>query len=262
MSVDRKPRSPLRRWLGVAVFVTSAAAAAAILRASWRHPGLGIAVVVAIAAYFVWRWWSHRRLVVTLRRGDVASAITQWSDSLESIPHPETMAPLMTATALAAFGRVEEARTTLAAAVRGPAWEAALEHRLFVDVLMTTFEGDSQQAKSLAAKLSDLPMPDAPDLKERVERLREATSALTRAFSHESKPGDLARLEAASASSPLVHWAMRYGAAIVAIDAGDTSKANALLSGAPDWPQESLFRSFHRELTDMLGASRGTPLSS
>ena len=220
----------------------SAALAAAILRASWRYPALGIAVVALIAAYFVWRWWSHRRLVVTLRRGDVASAIHQWADSLESIPNPETMAPLMTATALAAFGRVEEARNTLAAAARGPAWEAALEHRLFVDVLMTTFEGDSQQAKSLAGRLSELPMPDSPDLKQRVVSLREATLALTRAFSHESEPGDLARLEAASASSPLVHWAMRYGAAIVAIDVGDRTKANALLSGAPDWPKESLFQ--------------------
>jgi hypothetical protein len=248
---DEKP-SMLGRTLKAFVFVGSAGAAAAILRGTWRYPALGIVVLAMISAYFTWRWWSHRRLVVTLKRGDVSSAISQWSGSLGSIPHPETMAPLMTATALAAFGRVEEARTTLAAAARGPAWEAAIEHRLFVDVLLSTFEGDVETAKSQAARLAVLPMPDAPEMKRRVSVLREATEALTRAFSHESRPGDLARLEAASASSPLVHWAMRYGAAIVAIDGGDSKKAMSLLEGAPEWPVESTFRAFHREITSLV----------
>ncbi len=239
------------------LFVGSAAAAAAILKLTWRYPAVGIGVVSAIAAYFLWRWWRHRRLARTLRRGDVASAISMWSGSLESIPHPETMAPLMTATALAAFGRVGEARATLAVAARGPAWEAALEHRLFVDVLLSTFEGDAETAKSQAARLAGLPMPDAPDMKERVSMLRGATEALARAFSHEARPGDLDRLEAASAASPLVHWAMRYGAAIVAIDGGDATKARALVDGAPDWPRESTFRAFHREITSVLAAKNG-----
>ena len=246
--------SKLGRGLRVVAFVGSAFAAAAILRETWRNPAVGIVVLTLIGSYFVWRWWSHRKLVVTLKRGDVASAISQWSGSLENIPHPETMAPLMTATALAAFGRVDEARATLAVAVRGPAWEAALEHRLFVDVLLSTFEGDVETAKSQAARLAVLPMPAAPGMKQRVSLLREATEALTRAFSHEARPGDLARLEAASASSPLVHWAMRYGAAIVAVDGGDSQKAKALLEGAPEWPKESTFRSFHREISSMLAA--------
>ncbi len=244
----------LGRWLRAFAFIGSAFAAATILRETWRHPIVGIVVLVLIGAFLTWRWWSHRKLVVTLKRGDVASAITQWSGSLENIPHPETMAPLMTATALAAFGRVDEARATLAVAARGPAWEAALEHRLFIDVLLSAFEGDVETAKSQAARLAVLPMPGAPLMKQRVSLLREATEALARAFSHEARPGDLARLEAASASSPLVHWAMRYGAAIVAVDGGDSEKAKALLEGAPEWPKESTFRAFHREISSMLSA--------
>lgn len=254
MEPDAERSSNMRRFLRGFVFVGSAALAAAILRGTWKYPALGIVVLGLISAYFAWRWWSHRKLVRTLKRGDVASAISQWTGSLESIPHPETMAPLMTATALAAFGRVNEARATLAAAARGPAWEAALEHRLFVDVLLCTFEGDVESAKSQAARLAGLPMPDAPDMKERVSMLRGATEALARAFSHESRPGDLARLEAASSASPLVHWAMRYGAAIVAIDGGDVNKAKVLVDGAPEWPAESAFRAFHQEIASILAA--------
>jgi hypothetical protein len=45
---------------------------------------------------------------------------------------------------------------------------------------------------------------------------------------------------------------MRYGAAIVAIDVGDLTKASSLLDGAPEWPEESNFRAFHEELRGVL----------
>jgi hypothetical protein len=154
----------------------------------------------------------------------------------------------MAATALAAFGRVREARETLANAKRGPVWDAAIEHRLFVDVLLATFDGDPELAEKQASRLVQLPAPASPEIRSRVLSLREATAALTRAFAHRSQPDDLARLEQASMASPLVHWAMRYGAAIVAIDSGDMQKALKLLDGAPEWPAESQFRSFHEEL--------------
>jgi hypothetical protein len=41
---------------------------------------------------------------------------------------------------------------------------------------------------------------------------------------------------------------MRYAAAVVAIDHGKKEDARALLAGAPAWPIESAFRSFHEEL--------------
>jgi len=255
---------PERRFWRAFLFVASAALAAFALRLAWQSPRFGIALAAGLSAFLAWRWWSHRRLVRALKRGDSDKALSRWASSLESLPHAETMSPIMTATALAAFGRVREARETLAAAQRGPVWEAALEHRLFVDVLLSTFEGDADLARDRAAKLVELPAPSSPELRVRVLSLREATLALTRAFSHQARPGDLDRLERASRSSPLVHWAMRYGAAIVAIDVGDLHKASTLLAGAPEWPEESNFRAFHQELANVLasrvaGSASATP---
>jgi hypothetical protein len=85
-----------------------------------------------------------------------------------------------------------------------------------------------------------------------VLQLREAVGALVRAFDHRAEPGDLSTLESAADQSPLVHWAMRYAAAIVAIDEGQKDRARTLLEGAPRWPEESAFRSFHEELVSAL----------
>jgi hypothetical protein len=63
-------------------------------------------------------------------------------------------------------------------------------------------------------------------------------------------------LERAAESSPLVYWAMRYGAAIVAIDQRQLDKARALIERAPSWPEESTFRSFHQEIEAQLGEAQ------
>ncbi|NUP07867.1 MAG: hypothetical protein HOW73_17605 [Polyangiaceae bacterium] len=250
---DDRPRSR-RGLLRAAIFVLSAALFGAFLHAAWDRPYLLVPFAVIGVGFGVFRWWSHRRLVRMLRRGDVGEIIAHWSQSFDRIPHAETMAPLMTATAFAAYGRVDDARRALACAARGPAWDAALEHRLFLDVILSTFEGEGDHAAQQASKLNALPMPDRRDVQERVGTLRQAASALVRAFQHRAQPGDLTRLEAASENSPLVHWAMRYAAAIVAIDAGERDKARALIDGAPRWPTESAFRNFHDEITGLLGA--------
>ena len=59
-------------------------------------------------------------------------------------------------------------------------------------------------------------------------------------------------LRAAASSSPLVYWAMRYAEAVVLVDDGRKDEARELLAGAPSWPQESAFRSFHDELVSQL----------
>lgn len=160
------------------------------------------------------------------------------------------MAPLMTATAFAANGWIEQARTALAAAQRGPAWEAALEHRLFLDALLLAFEGDRDEAIRQAERLARLPVPNIESpMRQRIETLRHAIGALTRAFAHRSEQGDGDLLDRAASISPLVHWAMRYASAVVAIDQGNLDKVRALLDGAPDWPSESAFRTFHQEIT-------------
>ena len=147
-------------------------------------------------------------------------------------------------------------RAALAAAERGPAWEAALEHRLFVDALLLTFEGDRDGAIQSAGRMARLPLPNAGrETQGRTRLLRGAIGAFTRAFAHVSVPGDRATLELASRVSPLVSWPMRYAAAVIALDQGDVSSARGLVGGAPIWPPESALRAFHDEIAGRLTAS-------
>lgn len=247
------------RLLRVVLFVASAGLFAALVQFSLRFPLIGAGAVALVGGYLAWRWWSTTRVVRMLRRGEVHEIIAHWSDGLDSTPHADTIAPLVTATAFAAFGRVDDARKALASAARGPAWEAAIEHRIFLDALLSTFEGDADHARTQVARLVTLPMPERRELADRVSALREAVAALVRAFQHRSVPGDLDRLEQASESSPLVHWAMRYAAAIVAIDSGDRDRAKGLIANAPAWPQESAFRSFHQEIANLAVGQRVSP---
>jgi hypothetical protein len=46
---------------------------------------------------------------------------------------------------------------------------------------------------------------------------------------------------------------MRYASAVVAIDRGDSTKARELLANAPEWPEQSMFRSFHNEIAERAG---------
>lgn len=249
LSEDARPG----RWFQRVAFVASAAFAAATLRFAWQRPLVSAAFLVVALFFFALRWISRRRLRTILRSGDVQSILQRWSSSLARIPHPATMGPLMTATAFAAYGWVHQARAAMAAAERGPAWEAALEHRLFLDALLLTFEGDRDGALEQAGRLERLPLPSAERvLRDRVRMLRGAVGALARAFAHQSQAGDREMLERASESSPLVFWAMRYAAAVVAIDHGDPTRAHSLLADAPVWPEQSTFRAFHDEILQQV----------
>ncbi len=242
------------------LFVISAAGAALALRVAWEEPFAGIVLLVGIVAVVGTRYLSRRRTQRLLRSGDVERIISRWSSSLRNVPHADTMAPLMTATAFAAYGWVDRAREALEAAKRGPAWDAALEHRLFVDTLLQTFEGDHSAALASAGALERLPLPRAtPLLVERVRVLRTAVGALARAFSHNGKEGDRGVLLQASHTSPLIHWAMRYAAAVASVDAGELGLATALLRGAPTWPSESRFHRFHQEIQSEVNRREGSP---
>jgi hypothetical protein len=198
---------------------------------------------------------ARRRIRRVLESGDVHGVLRAWQPTMDRVPHPETMAPLMIATAYASHGWLEAARTALAHAVKGPAWEAAREQRLFIEALICTFEGEQQAAMAKARELELLPLPSSrPLLRRRVAQLRQGVAALVRAFGHQSDAGDFKRLARAASASPLVTWAMRYGEAIVAIDHGNPALAKSLLRTAPAWPAQSAFASFHAELMGKLGA--------
>lgn len=203
-----------------------------------------------MAPTFISRWRTRRLLI----SGDVERVIGAWEGLIDRVPHPETMAPLLRATAYASYGWIEAARLALKRAVRGPAWEAAVEQRLFVETLLDTFEGDRSAAMNKAEALAALPMPlTGMFAHRRIKLLRRGLTALARAFAHASRPGDAALLTKAAGGSPLVHWAMRYAAAVVAVDAGRIGEVRALLSGAPEWPKESAFHAYHRELLEHAG---------
>ena len=138
--------------------------------------------------------------------------------------------------------------------MKGPAWEAALEQRLFVETLLDTFEGEQPDARCARQKRSSAcrsPTP-GPLARRKVALLRRGLAALVRAFAHESRREDERVLETAATGSPLIHWAMRYAGAVVAIDRGRSQHARELLAGGPGWPKESAFRVFHEELAAKL----------
>ena len=123
--------------------------------------------------------------------------------------------------------------------------------------LLDTFEGDTAGAISKALELESMPMPRRAGFiaRKRIARLRQGVIAVARAFAHESDAGDVATLDKAAHVSPLLHWAMRYAAAIVAIDHGKVDEARDMLEGAPAWPEESAFRAFHDQITARLAGA-------
>lgn len=243
--------SRLAAWLP---FVLSAALAALGIRIALREPLIAIALIVVLVALMAPGIRERRRIRRVLQSGDVRSVMAAWTESFTRVPHPETLGPLITATAFASCGWIEQARTALERAVKGPIWEAALEHRLVVETLLDTFEGERLAALEKAERLCELPLPAAgPFVRGRVRTLRAAMAALARAFARMPRQGDMSLLEQAAKTNPLIHWPMRYAAAILAIDGGDAHRARRLIGDAPPWPSESAFHAFHAEIAPIIG---------
>jgi hypothetical protein len=242
-------------FLARTTFVLSAAAVALGLRSAAHKPIAAVLVVMVVLTMAVPGYLARRRVREVLRSGDVHSVLTAWSGNIAKLPYRETMEPLITAAAFASCGWLDQARTALGRSARGPAWDAAIEHRLFVETLLDAFEGDRAGALAKAERLATLPVPFPGALllgRGRVRVLRDALAAFARAFAHVATPTDLELLERASKKSPLVHWAMLYAAAVVSIDLGHLAHARKLLSTAPPWPEGSVFYAFHEELSDLV----------
>jgi hypothetical protein len=247
------PRRPQVRPLRYLPTVISALCAFAILQMAHRDPRYLLPCAVIVGMMIVPPYLARRRMRRLLLSGDVKAVLGTWQSTIERVMFPETMAPLMAATAYAAYGWVDAGRTALERAVKGPAWDAAVEQRLFVEALLDTFQGDRASGLLKAEELERMPLPSAGFLgRLRIAKLRRGLSALARAFAHRSDHADTKRLLSAASSTPLVHWAMRYGAAVVAIDRGAMVEARALLEGAPSWPEQSAFRVFDAELRGLI----------
>jgi hypothetical protein len=246
---DLEPRLPTR-LPPASRLILSAAAASLVLHAALQAPWIGVLAASVVLTFWLPQWLARQRLKRLLTSGDLPQILKVWDEALEALPHRQTVGPLVRATALAAHGLTDRARGALERAQRGLAWDNALEHRLFIEVLLDAFEGERTQALDKAQVLKALPFPRSPWAEQRARVLRGAALALARAFAHCSERGDVERLKAAAKQHPLVYWAMRYALAVVCIDQGQPSRALELIDGAPRWPEGSAFNAFQAELTE------------
>ena len=243
------------RAVSVLSFAVAALSVALVAQMFGRDPRSIVLLAAFGVLLYVPSLVGRLRMRRLLMSGDVERVIGTWADSIRRVRHPETMTPLLHATAYAAYGWNEAARRALDRAAKGPAWDAAIEQRLFIETLLDTFEGDRATAVTKATMLQALPIPSAGFMaRRRIAALRRGLGALARAFAHASREGDAHALERAAAASPLVHWAMRYAEAVIAIDTGSQKQARDLLSRAPPWPPESAFREYHDELLSRVSA--------
>jgi hypothetical protein len=247
MTPDTRP-PPLERALAWIPFVLSAALVATAVDLAMRRPMLGLVLGELALVILIPQFLQRRKLRRVLRSGDVDAVLSVWEASVDRVPHPETMAPLITATALAAQGLAARARRALERARRGPVWDAAIEQRLVLDTLLSVFDGEPERAMESAAALDKLPLPPSPFLRGRVQALRAAMAAFARAFAHRASAADLLTLKTGAKQNPLVYWALSYAAAVASIDQGAPKEAERLLSGAPRWPEDSVFAAFHAEI--------------
>ena len=243
-------QSRVGAWL---LFIGSAATVALAIDTGIETPWLGVALTVGVALFALKRFVDRQRMRKLLTSGNVGLVLEAWRDSLHRVPHSETMRPLVIATLLAAHGMLDSARRALDQAKRGHAWDAALEHRLLLQTLMAAFDGESAQALKSANRLASLPiLPASPWMQARISSLRAAVLAFAKSFAHQAEDRDIAALKHAAGENPLVHWPMRYAAAVAYVDLGQPMKARELLKSVPDWPEDSVFHHFQRELEERL----------
>ncbi len=114
----------------VSVFSFAVAALSAALAAQMvgRDPRsvvllVGFGVILVVPSLI-----GRLRMRRLLMSGDVERVIGTWAASIRRVRHPETMTPLLHATAYAAYGWNVAARRALDRAAKGPAWDAAISN--------------------------------------------------------------------------------------------------------------------------------------
>jgi hypothetical protein len=242
--------SPLRTaFFTYLPFVLSALWTAIIVRLLIKDLRYALPLLVVAALWVIPLYIQHRRQRAVLLRGNVPDVLEAWTPMIEKSPHPETVQPILMATAYAANGWTDAAREAMGRARKGAAWQASIEQRLVLEILCEAFDGDRPRALRAADELTALPVPQAGIfLRRRIAVLRTGIAALARAFNRQPARGDRELLQQAAKSSPLFFWAFSYAAAIDAIDEGNAAEAKRLLQGAPQWSPSSVYAEFHREL--------------
>jgi hypothetical protein len=228
-----------------------------LLDRAWRDPRFLVPIGLGLLFVVLGPMVARRRLRKTLLSGDVHEVLRTWQElgTRAGAEELEELAPLTKATAYAAYGWVDDSRHNLDRTFLGRGEETEEEQRLVVETLLDIFEGRREEALAKATTLETLPlyMYDARNGK-RVLGFRRGVAAMARAFAHCSHRNDLKFLAKAATEAPLLHWAMKYAQAVVAVDEGRWKDASQLLQRAPNWPAESAFRTYHDELVGVIGS--------
>jgi hypothetical protein len=251
--LDRmKPLSPRAvQWIRGVLFVSSAAVVAVALDYG-RHDArvlFGLAALLLIVP--ARRYWARRSLTALLRSGDVTRLLNAWDAAARvGTPAGRPAERLIRATALASYGWTKRARQLLDLA-HGTAGEG-LEHRVFLEVLLTALEGNHARSMQMAVALSSLPLGANPRASQRAELHRNAALALARAFAGCGTKADDEVLDRAGRDNPVLFWPTRYARAHLGLQHGNRRPAKRLVRVAPSWPEQSVFRQLTRDLSEAL----------
>lgn len=248
-------RSAARTALRGVMFVASAAAIAALLNLGISHPtwlmlGLGLLLLLPVQ-----RLLAQRRLRQLLESGDVTRLLDAWESLPNPSPRGRAAERLMRATALASYGWTVRARQLLDVQQQSHALTSGLEHRVFLEVLLSALEGNHDRSLAMALALGSLPLPEERALRQRTKIQREGALALARAFARCGRPGDRDSLRKAARQNPLLIWPMRYAEAQLGLQHGDDKRAKRLLRLAPAWPPQSVFRHLTQALQRSLNGA-------
>lgn len=249
-----QPSSPLgSSILAWVYFVGSAVLIATLLNFAIEAPWFAFILAALVLGSFFPRFRARQQFRDMVLHGDVNQLLSTWEPSVDE-SEERSVGPLMRATALAAHGLAGRARQVLELARPGPAWDAAMEHRLFLEALLACCEDRSHEALRIAEQMNELPLPSSRWERGRAKTLRSATAAMARAFANSSSLRDTKWLRQAERQNPLLIWPMRYAEALTQARLGRRDRALVLLRMAPRWPRESAFSRLTQRLESELGA--------
>jgi hypothetical protein len=247
-----QPLSPRAiRWIRSGIFVTSAAAVAGALHQG-RHDPITLCLLAAVFMILPLRkYLAYRNLESLLKSGDVTRLLNAWDSASRLEPYNNGHAErLIRATALASYGWTKRARQLLDLAQGNPG--EGLEHRVFLEVLLTALEGNHTRSMQMALALSSLPLSANRGASQRAELHRSAALALARAFAGCGTKADDQVLDRAGRQNPVLFWPTRYARAHLGLQHGNPAQAKRLVRRAPRWPEQSVFRQLTRDLADAL----------
>ena len=243
--------------IGWSFFIGSAGLVAGLLLLGWDHPWFGILALLVVGGVAIPALRAKQRFRQLMMLGELDSLLALWTEQTKG--HASQLDPLFKATAQLSFGLTERAEHSLrfvrTQALSQGDKEAAIEideQLLFVRAVLAAFEGENDRASEHVEQLNHLPLPGSRWTRGKAITLRRAAAALVRAFAEGGNKKDVSWLRMAARQNPLVVWPMHYAEAVIQLQLGELDRTRHLLKETPEWPPDSVFRSFDRELNTKM----------